>query len=123
MDGAGSRNSRHANRGCPADVSQADRWKYPDCDRQGYGDGGYGQGGGQGGYGGGRDDNDVPQRALDACNRRADDFMNVRPGTSTPNGATMHGDHWVLKMATGGEGKSTCTVTPDGHILDMSPGW
>lgn len=65
----------------------------------------------------------VPQAALDACSQRADEFQNVAAGTSVPQGAERDGPNWRLKMATGAQYKSTCTVTGSGRVVDISPGF
>jgi hypothetical protein len=64
---------------------------------------------------------DVPEAALTACERRADEFQNVAHGSSAVDGATRAGPNWVLKMATG-QYRSTCTVTGSGRILSIDPG-
>lgn len=41
---------------------------------------------------------EVPQAALNACMRRADEFQNATLGTSVANGAERSGPNWVLTM-------------------------
>ena len=64
---------------------------------------------------------DVPQAALNACMRRADQYQNVATGTSMVSGAQRSGANWVLKMDSG-EFKSTCTVTASGKVVSIDPG-
>lgn len=66
---------------------------------------------------------DVPQAALDACSKRADEFQNAAAGTSVVQAAARSGANWELKMATGSQYKSTCTVTGSGRVLDIEPGF
>jgi len=91
--------------GCPSDVSEANRYLYPDCDKPSAGSSG-----------------DVPNAALAACRASADSFQGVTAGTSSVEGAAKAGSAWVLKMSSGGTYKSTCKVTPSGQVLSMSPG-
>ncbi len=66
---------------------------------------------------------EVPEAALNACMKRADDFQNAAVGTSMARGAQRSGANWVLKMDTGAEGKSTCTVTGSGQVVSIDPGY
>ena len=91
--------------GCPADVSQANRHQYPDCDKPSAAGSG-----------------DVPQAVLDACMARADEFQGVARGTSMASGATLVGANWVLQMASGTY-KSTCTASAAGRVINMSAGY
>ncbi|MDR6755962.1 hypothetical protein J2Y48_001252 [Mycoplana sp. BE70] len=63
---------------------------------------------------------EVPQAALDACMRGADEFQDATPGTSVANGAECSGPNWVLTMGTGAY-TSKCTVTGSGKIVSMDP--
>ncbi|RDJ09421.1 hypothetical protein [Rhizobium grahamii] len=96
-----------AARGCPPDVSEADRYKYPAC-----------QGGATGG--GPAAQGNVPQAALSACMQRADEFQNARRGTSVANGAERSGPNWVLTMGTG-QYASRCTVSGSGRVVSIDP--
>ena len=99
--------SSAAAQGCPPDVSEADRYKYPAC---------------QGGTsaGGAPASGNVPHSALNACMQRADDFQNAKRGTSVVNGAARSGPNWALTMATG-QYSSKCTVTGSGRIVGIDP--
>lgn len=63
---------------------------------------------------------DVPQAALNACMRRADEFQNAKSGSSVANGAERSGPNWVLTMGTGSY-SSRCTVTGSGKIVSIDP--
>lgn len=99
--------------GCPADVSQADRYLYPDCDAPAATPAAAAPSG---------DFSDVSNAAVDACNKSADDYQGVAPGTSSPTGVTKSGANWVLTMSSGGTYVSTCTVTAAGKVVNMAPG-
>lgn len=67
----------------------------------------------------------VPPAAVSACSIRADDFWTAAPGTSVVNAAqpatgTVAGN-WQLQMGTGSY-RSTCVVTPIGHVISIGPG-
>lgn len=102
----------HANTGpgagCPADVSQANRYMYPDCDAPAGSSGG--------------DFSNVSNAAVDACMKSADAYQNVAAGTSSPTAVQKSGANWVLTMSSGGSYVSTCTVTNRGQVVSMSPG-
>ncbi|MFG6082100.1 hypothetical protein ACEUZ9_002741 [Paracoccus litorisediminis] len=63
----------------------------------------------------------IPQVALNACMRAADQFQNARPGTSLAGSVQHSGSNWVLMMDTGPQYRSTCTVTNSGRVLSMDP--
>lgn len=64
---------------------------------------------------------DIPPTGVQACMRGADNFWNVKPGTSVVSGGnpTDQG-FWALQMATG-KLQSTCTVTPLGNVINIGP--
>ncbi|MBW9118401.1 hypothetical protein JNB88_32915 [Rhizobium cauense] len=103
----GKKSGSAASGSCPPDVSEADRYKYPACQGSGSGNAAAASG-------------NVPQAALSACMRRADDFQNARQGTSVVNGAARSGANWVLTMATG-QYTSKCTVSGSGRVVSMDP--
>ena len=76
-------------------------------------------GGGAAGVGG------VPPAAVSACSIRADNLWSAAPGTSVVNSAQMSmaaaAGNWQLQMGTGSY-ISTCTVTPIGQVINISPG-
>ncbi|WP_442579557.1 hypothetical protein ACSBOB_29375 [Mesorhizobium sp. ASY16-5R] len=87
--------------------SKIDTLKPSDC-----GQGGDAAGGGSSG--------DVPQAALNACSKRADEYQNAASGTSVVNGAERAGANWLLTMSTGTY-TSKCTVTGSGKVVSIDP--
>jgi hypothetical protein len=63
---------------------------------------------------------DVPQAALEACMKRADQLQNAKAGASMANGAARSGANWVLTMGTGTY-SSKCTVTGAGKVVSIDP--
>jgi len=100
--------------GCPADVSDANRYLYPDCDAP--------AAAAPAAAAPSSDFSDVSDAMVAACNKSADDFQGVAAGTSSPTGVTKSGANWVLTMSSGSTYVSTCTVTADGKVVNMSPG-
>lgn len=92
--------------GCPSDVSEANRYLYPDCDKPKRAAAASG---------------DIPQAAMLACMASADSYQGVMPGTSMVNNGHKKGKNWVLSMASGTY-RSTCTVSAKGKVIDMNPG-
>lgn len=94
-----------AGAGCPSDVSEANRYLYPDCDKPK-------PAAASGG---------IPPAAMSACMASADSYQNVTPGTSMVSNGHKKGENWVLSMASGTY-RSTCTVSAKGKVIDMNPG-
>lgn len=63
----------------------------------------------------------APQRAQDACARRADDFMSRPHGSSVPVSARDLGrGEWELTMATGSY-RSICRADANGRVTSIDP--
>ena len=63
----------------------------------------------------------APQRAQDACARRADDFQNRPHGSSVPVSVRDLGQgEWEMTMATGSY-RSVCRANADGRVLSIDP--
>lgn len=106
--------SHGAGAGCPADVSQADRYLYPDCDKP--------AAKAPAASAGGSDFSQVSDAAVAACMKSADAYQGVAAGTSSATAVSKSGGNWVMTMSSGGTYVSTCTVSNAGKVVSMSPG-
>jgi hypothetical protein len=93
---------------CPADVSEADRYRYPACNA---GSGAPGQTSGPAGA------------ARQACEARADGYLNMPSGTSEAGAAQSIGGGSYRITMHAGRYKAICTVSGSGEVTSMDPAY
>jgi hypothetical protein len=94
--------------GCPADVSEADRYRYPACNGAAATPR---QGGGPSGA------------ARHACEAKADGYLNMPPGTSEAGAAQPIGGGSYRITLHAGRYKAVCTVSGSGDVTSMDPAY